>query len=123
MAYTEKKRTKFLALPIYFTTYRIDDDVINIKKGFLSITEDDAYMYKIQDVRLHKSMMERVFKLGTVICFTGDTTHSELKLVHIRNSDTIKEYILSASEEARRKRRTMHRLDIGTDEIDDVDLE
>ena len=124
MSYIEKKRTKLLALPICFTTYTITDDKINIKKGFLNIIEDDAFMYKIQDVRLNKSLLERIFKLGTIICFTGDTTHPELKLVHIRNSGEIKDYILTASEEARRRRRTMHSLDIDASDVDDMeDLE
>lgn len=121
MSYIEKKRTKFLALPICFTTYTINDDKINIKKGFLNIIEDDAFMYKIQDVRLNKSLLERIFKLGTIICFTGDTTHPELKLVHIRNSGEIKDYILTASEEARRRRRTLHSLDIDASDVDDME--
>lgn len=119
MSFIEKKRTKFLALPICFTTYTITDEKITIKSGFLSITEDDAYMYKIQDVRLKKSLFERIFKIGTVICYTGDTTHPELELVHIKHSAEIKDYIMAASEEARRKRRTMHTLDIDATELDE----
>lgn len=121
MKYIEKKRTKFLALPICFTTYFIDEEKLTIKSGFLSITEDDALMYKIQDVRLSKTLMERLFRTGTITCFTGDTTHPELKLIHIKNASEIKDYILKASEEARIKRRTIHSLDIADGSIDDND--
>ena len=123
LVYKEKKRTVFLGLPLCFVTYNIYDEKINIKSGFLSTTEDDAYMYKVQDVRLTKSLMERIFRLGTITCFTGDRTHPELKLVHIRKASAIKEYLISASEEARRKRRTMHTLDIdhAADIMDDSD--
>lgn len=119
MIFEEKKRTKFLGLPLYFTTYKINDDKINIRRGFLNITEDDAYMYKIQDVRLKRSLMERIFHLGTIVCFTGDTTHPELKITSVRRSDEIKEFILEASEEARRKRRTLHSLDIDAETVED----
>lgn len=120
MGYVEKKRTKFLALPICFTTYSINDEKLTITSGFLSITEDDAYMYKIQDVRLTRSLMERIFGLGTITCYTGDTTHPELKLLHIKNASEIKEYLMIESEEARRKRRSVHTLDISaTDTLDD----
>ena len=120
--YIEKKRTVFLGLPICFKTYRITEEKINIKAGFLKLVEDDAFMYKVQDVRLEKGFMERIFRLGTIICYTGDTTHPELRLEHIRNSDEIKEFIMKVSEEARIKRRTLHTLDIDAVnmDIDDV---
>lgn len=119
--FIEKKRTKFLALPILFTTYTIDEEKINIKSGLLSTVEDDAYMYKVQDVQLKRSFLERLFKTGTVICFTGDTTHPELKLEHIKNAHDVKDFIMKASEEARIKRRTLHTLDIGNGDIPNVD--
>lgn len=121
VVFKEKKRTMLFALPLCFVTYRIGPDKINIQSGFLSIVEDDAYMYKVQDVRLTRSFMERVFGLGTVTCYTGDKTHPELKLIHIRKSSSIKEYLMGASEEARRKRRTMHTLDIDGEELESMD--
>ena len=116
MEYIESKRTKLFALPICFTKYTINDEKLTITSGFLSITEDDAYMYKIQDVRLTRSFLERIFKLGTITCYTGDTTHPELKLVHIKRASQIKDFLMQASEEARRKRRTMHTLGIDAEE-------
>jgi uncharacterized membrane protein YdbT with pleckstrin-like domain len=121
MIYVEKKRTKFLALPICFTTYTISDEKLTITSGFLNITVDDAFMYKVQDVKLTRSLIERIFKLGTVTCYTGDTTHPELKLLHIKNSTIIKDFLMTASEEARRKRRTLHSMDIDASDIDVVD--
>lgn len=118
MIYVEKKRTKFLALPICFTTYTISDEKITITSGFLNITVDDAYMYKVQDVKLTRSFMERIFQLGTVTCYTGDTTHPQLKLLHIKNPGLIKDFIMEASEESRRKRRTVHSIDIDNSDLD-----
>ncbi len=112
MKMIEKKRTKWFGLPLCFTTYTIDEEKINIRKGLFNITEDDAYLYKVQDVKLTLSMIERIFGLGTVLCYTGDTTDPVLKLVHIRHSREVKEYILGASEEARIKKRTVTMLDI-----------
>lgn len=119
MLYVEQKRTKLFALPVCFTKYTISEEKINIKRGFLTLVEDDAYMYKVQDVRLTRSLCERIFGTGTVVCYTGDTTHPELKLVHIKHATEIKEYIIISSEEARRKRRVLHNLDI--DANSDVD--
>lgn len=112
MEYVERKRTLFFGLPICFTKYCVNEEKINIKSGFLNIVEDDAFMYKIQDVRLKRSFIERIFGLGTVVCYTGDVTHPELKLTHIKNAEPIKDYVMHASEEARLKRRTLHTMDI-----------
>ena len=118
--YVEKKRTKFLGLPLYFTRYSIGEDKLNIRRGFLNIVEDDTYMYKVQDVELITSLMERIFGLGTVVCYTGDTTHPRLDLVQIKNAKEVKNFILEASEQARMKRRTMNTLDIGAD-VEEMD--
>jgi hypothetical protein len=59
--------------------------------------------------------------LGTVICYTGDTTDKELVLKNIKHSREIKDYILKNSEVARLKRRTLNMLNIGAN-IDGMDF-
>lgn len=121
--FKERKRWVFFGLPFTFTKYSIREDMITITSGLLKTVENDCYMYKVQDVERTASLFERLFKLGTVVCFTGDTTHPKLILEHIRNSREIKEFILKESEEARLKRRTVNMLDIGSGTMDDLDLD
>ena len=121
MRYVERKRWLFLGLPFTFTKYSLKDDVILINTGFLTREENDCYMYKVQDVTLKRTLAERLVGLGTVICYTGDTTHKCLQLEHIKHSVEIKNYISKASEEARLRRRTLNTLDIGTHSIEDMD--
>ena len=116
--YVERKRWLFLGLPFTFTKYTVNDQVITINAGLLNTTENDCYLYKVQDVELKTSLGERIFGLGTVACYTGDNTHPQLYLEHIKNAKEIKNYILRASEEARRKRRTLNTLNIDADDID-----
>lgn len=117
--FVEKKRTALFALPIYFTTYTITDEMLNVKEGFFKITENDCYIYKIQDVSLTMTLIERIFKLSTITCHTGDTTSPTLVLKHIKNGRAIKEFLLQASDEARLKRRTINTVNIGADDIED----
>ena len=119
--FVEKKRWLFLGLPFTFTRYMIKEDLITVDTGVFTKVENDCYMYKVQDVEHTASIWERMVGLGTIVCYTGDTTHPKLLIEHIRNSKAIKEFILKESEEARLKRRTVNMLDIGSGEIGDID--
>lgn len=119
--FVEKKRWLFLGLPFTFTKYVIKEDMITVDTGVFTKVENDCYMYKVQDVEHTASIWERMAGLGTIVCYTGDTTHPQLLIEHIRNSKQIKEFILKESEEARLKRRTVNMLDIGSGEIGDID--
>ena len=119
--FVEKKRWLFLGLPFTFTKYVIKEDMITVDTGVFTKVENDCYMYKVQDVEHTASIWERMAGLGTIVCYTGDTTHPKLLIEHIRNSKAIKEFILKESEEARLKRRTVNMLDIGSGEFEDID--
>ena len=119
--FVEKKRWLFLGLPFTFTKYVIKEDMITVDTGVFTKVENDCYMYKVQDVEHTASIWERMAGLGTIVCYTGDTTHPQLLIEHIRNSKQIKEFILKESEEARLKRRTVNMLDIGSGEVEDID--
>lgn len=121
MEFVERKRWLFLGLPFTFTKYIVRENTITIDSGLLKKIENDCYMYKVQDVELITSLMERIFGLGTVVCYTGDTTHPKLELIHIKNARAVKDFILEASETARMKRRTISTLDIGAGEADGLD--
>ena len=121
MEFIERKRWLFLGLPFTFTKYVIREDMITVDPGFFKTVENDCYMYKVQDVQHSATLIEKIFGLGTVTFFTGDTTHPQLFLVHIKHSREIKEFILEYSEKARLKRRTVNMLDIGSGNIQDVD--
>lgn len=118
IVYKERKRLLFFGLPWTFTKYSITSDMITIDRGLLRTEEDDCYMYKVQDVKLTATLIERIFGLATIICYTGDVTSPQLHMVHIKHAKEIKNYLLKASEAARLKRRTINTQDIGAGEMD-----
>ena len=126
-AFNERKRWLFLGLPFTFTVYHVGEDTLTIDKGFFNKTEDDCYMYKIQDVNHSATLMERIMGLGTVTCFTADVTDRTLVLKHIKHSKDVKNYIFEKSEAARIKRRTLNMQNISADplmvELDDGDVD
>lgn len=111
--FCERRRLLFFGLPWTFTKYTITDDMLTVDEGLLRTEENDCYMYKVQDVRLTATLIEKMFGLSTIICYTGDVTNPELHLTHIKHGKEIKNYLLKASETARIKRRTLNMQDIG----------
>lgn len=72
--YCERKRLLFFGLPWTFTKYTITPSMLTIDQGLLKTEENDCYMYKVQDVKLTTTLLERIFGLGTITCYTGDVT-------------------------------------------------
>lgn len=123
--YKERKRWLFLGLPFTFTKYTVTEEKLVVNKGFFKLREDTCYLYKIIDVKLERSLLERMCGMGTIICYTGDVTDKVIRLIHIKNSKTINDFLLEQSEEMRRKRRTLNTLNLtqGMSDIDDADLD
>jgi uncharacterized membrane protein YdbT with pleckstrin-like domain len=116
--FRERKRLLFFGLPWTFTVYTLTDTMLTIDTGLLSTEENDCYMYKIQDVKLKQSLLERIFGIGTITCYSGDTTDAVFSLVHVKNSKQVKDFILKASEAARIRRRTVNMQDISAGDMD-----
>ena len=108
MNYKEKKRSMSFGLPWTFTSYTVTEEIITVDTGLFKKEENDCYLYKVIDVRLESTLLERMLGLGTIHCFTGDVTDPDLKLLHIKHAKEIKDYILKQSEQERMKRRTVN---------------
>ena len=121
LKYRERSRWLLFGLPWTFTKYEIRENDFTIIKGFFTVRENDCYMYKIVDVQLEKSLIEKMLGLGTVVCFTSDTTDKVLKITHVKHAEQIKNFILEKSEKMRMKRRTLTTMSLNSDASDVAD--
>jgi hypothetical protein len=123
LCYDEKKRILFLGLPWTFTKYELRENVLTTIKGFFTVTEDDCYMYKITDVEITRTLMQRMAGLSTITLFTSDVTDRTIVLKNIKHGREIKDFLLQASESARLRRRTvsMQNIGFGAGDIHDID--
>ncbi len=98
-----KDRKRYFGLPISFTRYRIENNRLFVKRGLFTTIEDELVMYRILDVRLKRTLWDKIFGVGTVTLYTADETNRELYLEKIKNSDKIRNMISEAAEAERAK--------------------
>ena len=63
----DRKRILFLGLPWSFTRYSVSKDRFFISKGFFSVKDDEVRLYRIMDISLERSFMQRLVGVGTII--------------------------------------------------------
>lgn len=119
--FVERKRWLLFGLPWTFTKYILKDEILTTQKGLLNTVINDCYMYKIVDVQLERSLFEKMAGLGTVVCYTSDTTDKVMKLTHIRRAAQVKNFILEKSEKMRMKRRTLTTMSLNSDAAEAID--
>ena len=123
LKYKERSRWLLFGLPWTFTKYEIRDNDFTIIKGFFTVRENDCYMYKISDVEITRSFMQRLAGLSTIVLYTSDVTDKTIVMKNIKHGKEIKDFLLQASEAARLRRRTvsMQNIGFGASDIHDVD--
>ncbi len=98
------KKRPFLGLPWSFTRYYLYDDKLVIDTGLLSRKEEEIRLYRITDVSLKRGLGQRILKIGTIHCCSGDRTAPEFELKHIKNSREVKNKLSDMIESERLKR-------------------
>lgn len=116
-----RKRLLFFGLPWTFTTYTLTDDKFLINSGLLTSKEDEIRLYRIVDISLQRTFLQKVFKLGTITCNTVDKSCPLLEIENIKNARAVKELLSEAVEAERIKKRVTSREYMHTEEHDDFD--
>ena len=101
----ERKRWAFFGLPFTFTTYTLSNKKLTLQTGLLTTVEDDVLLYRIMDTTLRRTMLQRLFGLGTIIVASSDHSKPELIIKNIRNSKDFKDALDDQVEHERMRMR------------------
>lgn len=119
----ERKRWLFFGLPFTFTTYLLSERKLTVRSGLLTTNEDDVLLYRVMDTSLRRTLMQKIFGLGSIHIASSDQSLPELVIKNIRNSRDFKD-ILDSRVEADRLRmrvRTGEFMDVDGDGTPDLD--
>ena len=117
----DRKRPIF-GLPLSFTKYILLEDKLLIDTGLLSTKQEEVKLYRIMDVTLKRSFIQKIFGVGTIHCCSADKTTPEFDIVDIKKAFEVKEKISKMAEEQRDKKRITGR-EVFVDSSDDDDLD
>ena len=125
----DRKRILFLGLPWSFTRYSVSKDRFFISKGFFSIKDDEVRLYRIMDISLERSFMQRLVGVGTIKVCSGDKTMGDFEINNIKRPKATKELLSDLVEKQRDIKRVVNRENMidghdhsdGHTDIDDFD--
>ena len=118
--WSDRKRL-WCGLPWTFTVYKLTPDRLFIKKGFLNISEDEVRLYRIKDLVLHRSLIQRIFGLGTIAVMSSDASMTDFKIINIKKSAEVKEKLSVLIEEERQRKKVSSRefMSLNMDEVNE----
>jgi len=118
LIWKDRKRPIF-GLPLSFTKYRLTEEKLLINTGVLTTKEEEVKLYRIMDLTLKRSLLQRIFGVGTIHCCTGDKTTPEFDIKDIKKPSEVKE-LLSKNIEIQRDKKRIAGREFLTDVEDDI---
>ena len=105
----DRKRILFLGLPWSFTRYSVSKDRFFVSKGFFSIKDDEVRLYRIMDISLERSFLQRLVGVGTIKVCSGDKTMGDFEIKNIKRPKATKELLSELVEKQRDVKRVVNR--------------
>jgi len=116
-------RKRHLGLPISFTKYSMTEDRLFVDTGFFNLTQDEVRLYRILDVKLKRSLGQRIFGVGSIFVSSSDQNLGTFEIRNVKNASQVKEMISVHVEEQREAKRVVGREYMGGDVDFDDDVE
>jgi hypothetical protein len=91
------------------TRYKLTNERLMITRGFIGKSVEELELYRVNDVSMKQSMMERMFGLGDVRLETTDATTPEPQMKDIKNPERVKDMVRQAARAERQRRRVLYR--------------
>ena len=125
--WSDRKRTLF-GLPLSFTKYTLTEERQFIQTGLFTTVEDEVRLYRILDVKLTRTLGQKIFGVGSIHVCSADKSMADFEITSVKNSADVKEKLSELVEKNRVEKRVMNReamfgQDVGYDEDDEENLQ
>ena len=121
-----KDRKRYLGLPISFTQYTLDNNRFYVKRGFLNSIMDELLLYRVLDVKLTRTLGQKIFGVGSIMLNTADQSNPSLLIKNVKHSDRVRKLLSNIVERERNEKRIMGKEMYGVSGMgimDEVDMQ
>lgn len=99
-----KDRKRILGLPISFTKYEVTGDRLITNKGLLHTTTDEILLYRILDIKLTRSLGQKLFGVGTITLYSADQSDKNFTIQSIKKPGEVRTFLSKIVEQERNKK-------------------
>ena len=85
------------------SSYRLTTQRLFVRHGWLTKHVDELELYRVKDVVVDQSLLQRLLRYGTITVFSDDESTPETDLVRVSKPITIKEMIRTQYRAPRRR--------------------
>lgn len=116
----DRKRNR-LGLPYTFTIYLLDSEILHLRRGLFTTTDDEVKLYRILDLKLKRNIFQKILKLGTIYIDSSDSSMKEFKLSNIKSSQSVKSMLSKLVDENRMKYKVFSMEQVQGSDLEDMD--
>ena len=120
LMWSARKRT-WCGLPWTFTVYGLSEDRFFVQTGLFSTKEVEVRLYRIMNINLRRSLIQKIFGLGTIHIDSADKDLDCFDIRNIKNSAEVKELLSQTIEKERQRNRVATREYVSGGDADDHD--
>ena len=108
MLWRERKRI-WCGLPWTFTVYSFDEERILVDSGVFTKRQDEIRLYRVLDLSVSRTLIQRIFGMGTIHLKTSDKTMGDFDMINIKKVMDVKTQLSDLVEANREKKRVVSR--------------
>ena len=102
-------RKRWCGMPLSFTRYYLVEQQGGWMKlftsiGLLSTAEEEVNLFRIFDISVYQSLVDKMFGVGTITLHCNDESHSKIYLIKIKNPFQIRNMLAELIESERAKK-------------------
>lgn len=106
-----QRKRNWCRTPFTFTTYVLTDEEIDMQSGVMHQRFDVTKLYRVKDITIDRSLLQRIFGLSTITVKAGDAKNNNgdledsIVLKNVVNGYDVRKKIQTAVDQAKKNWR------------------